>query len=62
MTPEQEAVWKMVEKAGSPQAAAQDLVSRLVALEEAVARLEQAEGAAEGVEPEGAPAEPKSEP
>jgi hypothetical protein len=50
----------MVEKAGSPQAAAQDLVSRLLALEEAVARLEQAEGSVAETEPENAPAEPET--
>jgi len=62
MTPEQEAVWKMVEKAGSPQAAAQDLVSRLVALEEAVARLEHAEGAVEEGQLETTSAEPETSP
>ncbi len=42
LTDEQDRLWRMVEKTGSPQGAAQDLFSRLAALEEQVAEWEQA--------------------
>lgn len=60
LTKEQDGVWRMIEKSGSPQAAAQDLVSRLVALEEAVAALEQAQGEQEAEAAEAEAADPPS--
>lgn len=40
LTDAQAGVWRMIEKSGSPQAAVQDLFTRLASLEEAVAALE----------------------
>lgn len=64
LTDEQNRVWNLVEKTGTPQGAANDLVSRLLQLEAQVEAWEQAEAAAAADEPETdseTAAEPKPE-